>query len=140
MVNEAKVKPPIAETIAAGIVLIAAFMRWASIVGMPDNIPLVEPIALSITGWSGYVTVAGMQFQNWLVIVAAAVAVLGSWLGAYRVWELARACSLVSIAYGLFHTGLAWFIFTRHGQVDAGLVVTIAAFVVLLILTLRTRA
>ncbi len=64
-------------------------------------------ITVTVTGWNGYITPAGLKLPNWLVVVAAAGVTVLCRLKALSVGKVPLAVPLAVAGYGLLHAGFA---------------------------------
>jgi len=140
---------PIGLLVCSAIVLLAAFLPWGSIKntnpwGAFRHIAPLDTGDINITwrisGWKGALTVLRMELPNWLVVVAAFVIAALAVLQAARVCEPRPWISTALAVYGLLHSGA-----TILGLIDTGntlgvgVLVTLAAFIAILVLLRKER-
>jgi len=146
-------KSAIGVTIAAALILAAAFMPWGEIRGAPmslfgSDFPFGESafhgteLTITITGWNGHITLGGLSLPNWLVVLAAAGVAILRWLKASSVWDAPSAVPFGLAGYGLLHAGLAAVVLMGSARSSAGVgsFLTALAFIgILVILAKQAR-
>ncbi len=96
-----------------------------------------QPIMLTLTGWQGSLTLAGVSLPNWLAVVAG---VCAGALGFARISGTApvkRAVPIALAAYALAHVSLLMLMLTSGGSVGAGALLTEGALIAMLITLLK---
>lgn len=129
---------------AAALVVAAAFMPWGEVTASPAiETPIGEvefralEMTVTITGWNGHLNFGAMRIPNWLVVVAAAGAVLLTWCRSLSVWNAPVLVPLLVAGYGLAHAVyvVVGLIVSDRGTVGIGSVLTALSFAAMLVLT-----
>jgi FtsH-binding integral membrane protein len=140
----------ISVTVAAAAVVVAAFMPWGTIratpaisIGGPFSNPFEGmAVTMTLTGWDGTLTLAGMAVPNW-VVVALALATAGVvWLRATETWHPPRGLPLGLALLGCAHVAgiLAVLAFSGKGTIGIGAVIAAIAFVAMSVVCRQFRA
>ncbi len=134
-------------SVAAAVVLVAAFMPWGQIKGnltvggmeLPTSagLPFLQT-NMTLTGWNGNLTLMGMKIPNWTTVLIAGILAVWAWAdpsigrkgGAY-------VLALCGLAFGV---GSALILnFAKGGQLGIGVLVVMCCFVVILATLLGSR-
>jgi hypothetical protein len=143
-------KAPVGIIVWTVALVVGSFLPWGTLRGsMTFNLPDIHPAAMRafrslpmmsipINGWKGQVTLVGVELPNWLpVICGVAVGVFGL-LAAASVWKAPPAASIVLSSYGIVHMGFVLAVFIKSSSsVGIGLLVSVASFIALLMLSVR---
>lgn len=135
---------PVGTTIAAVLVLAAAFMPWGSITAVPTlEMPMFPGSTLTkgtfsstemtwtVTGWNGKLTIGGLELPNWAVVLAAGCVAALAWARAYSASRPSVFVLLGIAGYGVLHT-LGWMavmLGSGKGALGFGALLTTVCFV-----------
>jgi hypothetical protein len=133
--------------VAAVVVFVASFMPWGSMRGSPSSpftggmFPGGNPfgglqMTFTINAWSGHATLLGITVPNWVVVAAAAIAVIAV-LGSTRAWNADPLINIALAIYGTLHLGLIVFILGSKGSLGIGSILTLICFLGLLFLSIK---
>jgi hypothetical protein len=131
--------------ILAALIVIAAFVPWGEIRGTPSFsggfAPMFGEVRLTMTGWNGNLTVAGVQLPNWLTVVAAVAVVFGVWLTVLGILPIPLAALIVVAAYGLLHTAFLLILLatSNDGSPGLGAALTAVLFAIMLAVLIRNK-
>jgi hypothetical protein len=147
---EASKRVAILTSTVAVLILLGAFMPWGQIHGQPvvqgHGLPYAggHPfmggrMSLTVTGWNGTLTLAGLSLPNWLVVLATAGVAVLCWMRASSVWQAPTALPIALAGYGLVHTGFFTILLAASGDASLGVgsVVSTLAFMILLGILIR---
>ncbi|HEX5322454.1 MAG TPA: hypothetical protein VFW40_01620 [Capsulimonadaceae bacterium] len=132
---------PIGQLLWCALVFVAAFLPWATVQGSPalsiggfpmGNMSISMP--LTLTGWNGSLTMAHIQFPNWLVIAAALGIAIVATLRAAGYQQAPRAVEWVLAIYGaLYMLAFLAFMLNTNATLGIGCILTLVAFIGLII-------
>jgi hypothetical protein len=120
-------------TIATALVLVASVMPWATVQTMPP-FPGVLPshmlheLQVIGTAWNGNLNFLSVTWPNSLVVLAAIMLSVFTWLQATENWQPPRKLLLGLTGYGLVHTALFSISVYRYANVGVGALLTLAIF------------
>lgn len=137
---------PLAATLATVAVLITASLPWGVISGAGDlrttgdagaalraseDLLRITGVTITISGWEGYLTLAGIKLPNFLVPIAALLATAVLWARAMGVRAgLPRAIPIGLVGFGLLHGAITMFAYVvaDGGSLRIGLPLCQVAF------------
>ena len=140
-------KSSVTTSVAAAVVLAAMYMPWRQMSGdltfmgmsLPkgEGMPFGQPV-LTITGWNGHISLFGMEWPNWITLVAASILAIWS---ANEALIGRRAGAWLLAIFGLTYClGTALILLTREGgKLGIGVLVVAIAFVVIIVQLARSR-
>lgn len=149
---------PVMTLTACAVVVTAAFLPWATISGtltvnsvggapvdQADGLArmLAESLGgrsttFTLTGWQGYAGIEGVQFPNWLVVVAALFVAAFALMERAPNTQVPKALPGAFSVYGLAHLlTLTAAPLSGKGTLGAGFFLAVAAHGVLLFTSLR---
>lgn len=135
--------------LAADAVLVSAFLPWGTIEAKPaiSGLPFPVPsspfgdmtMRLTLTGWSGNMTLSGVTVPNWFTVILAFAAAGLAVLGATEVWSPPRWLPSVLASLGWIQVAGTLFVLMggRAGSVGIGVLAALASFTWLLVGCLR---
>jgi hypothetical protein len=140
--GQAKPRWSVGLLIACGVVVVASFLPWGSVparfnfgdmkIPFGDFAPFGN-MMLTITGWNGHLSLAGLTMPNWVVVVGALAVAAFHGLAAASVWSAHPLVNPAIAAYGLLHVlALAAILLANKGGINVGLVATLAAYATIL--------
>lgn len=128
----------------AFVVVIASFIPWGTFQatnttfsGSPFggfNPFMGMPLFITMTGWQGNLSLAGVSLPNWLVVVAALGAAALGYVRSAGLGEVNRAACVAPLIYGILHVVLLVLVMSANkGTIGFGAILTIVALVAMLV-------
>jgi hypothetical protein len=122
-------------SVATVLVFAAAFMPWGVIRGTPSassfNGPAGEffgsnpfggmTVTLTVTGWNGTVTLAGISLPNWTVVLLAAAVTALAWLVVTDAWQPPRYLGPALAVLGLLQVLLTLLVLAGSEKSSLGI-------------------
>ena len=134
-------------SIAPIMVFAAAFMPWGEITATPaasfggsaasdffGSSPFGGmTMTLTVNGWNGTFTLAGIKFPNWTVVLLAGSVTALAWLAATGAWRPPRYLGPALAAIGLLQAVLTLLVFvgSKESSVGLGILATIVGLAAL---------
>ena len=133
-------------SIAAVVVFMAAFMPWGEVQGTPMTSfhgPAADffgsnpfggmTVTVTLNGWNGTVTLAGIQLPNWTVVLLAVMVTALAWLVVSDAWQPPRFLAPALATLGLLQVLLTLLVLAGSGNssLGIGILATIAGLGVL---------
>ncbi len=139
---------PVALLSWAFVVVVASFIPWGTFQatnttfsGSPFgglNPFMGMPLLITMSGWQGDLTLAGMSLPNWLVVITALGAAALGYIRFAGLGNVNRNICVALLAYGIFHIGLLMLILAGKGSIGFGAILTLVALVAMMISLFKT--
>ncbi len=137
----------------AALIFLATFLPWGAFSGSPtftgstggpihDLMGTNGPfggmrVMFTVTGWKGTLSLGGLTMPNWVPFLASLVLAILTLLYRTESAPSFRPLRFALAAYGIAHAGLFVLIIGAKGQVGPGSLLTLGAFLAILVLLIR---
>jgi len=128
-------------TVAELLIVAGTFMSWGVVrnVPMTAHFPGVDEaipfgnMTLTLNGFQGTVGLLGVDLPNWMVLVASVGVMLVCWIASFSSTPSVPKLAYVFAGYGATHLAVLLVMLASRGSIGVGLVLTVAAFVAVLV-------